>query len=749
MTIPNMKSILLSIVFGCLFLFSSAQSLKWLNPINEGGTVGFDHFTTVDKQGNIYQAGRFAQQLIIEGQDYSDVSYDGHYIIKYNAARQQQWVRIIGGGEELMGLNTDAEDNLIVTLYSRGSVRFEDNYIYQPDWGYLGRGEAFIIKFNRNGERLWVQSSAKSPDTPIESMGDETYPYKSSQVDNDGNIYQLGIFYGSLAFDSTVVYGELYRPNPYVVKLDKNGKIVWLKTMTYTGFPLGYSMLKNELVFSMYINNKFSPDKNRYALIKWDLNGNITMDRTIKNDSTLATTRTTSNDKFIYLSTIVYTKKDTLDENFQKISVSKLDASGNVIWDKTFKKQAQENWFSIESIHTDTLDNLYLIGRGPNYWWDIDSADHVNIEKYTLKAGDEFIAKMNPDGALEWLHNFKYGSGVHPWSISPYDKKSLLFTGSFIGSKITILDSIYYPAHDRAGFTGILDYSAIPTIPSSTPPVSLLQEYTLINGITDTITKRVSAPNYTLKIPADSAAKPSLGQLVWKDSQLCYQPDNDTHGIDSFVVRLCHENNGNCYSIKFRINLKDSLEIIKRRSIIKPDSLLTLNLFSLIEDPNKGLLQLQSDSLHWPRYGYSEAYTDGSFLYIAQQGFLGNDTLGINICSYTPDFPNDVPICTYLHYDIIVNIITALPDGPPVTSYKNVTFYPNPAANQVQVNMPLVSYRKLQVYAVDTKGELRSLQFSFTDGKITIQRGNVGAGIYIICVKVDDKIYSGKVIFLD
>jgi len=747
-----MKSILLSIVLICSFYCCTAQNLSWLHKINEGSSSSWDNLSTTDKSGNVYYAGYFSQKLVVDGQEYyPDSMYQGYYIVKYSAAGQQQWVRIIMSGTELRGLMTDDEGNLIVTVYSHGSIGFEDNYVYQPKWGFLGRGDAFIIKFSSSGQRLWVQSSTKPPDTPTGNMGDETYPYGGSQVDKEGNIYQLGTFYAVLSFDSTVVYGEMYRPYPYMAKIDKNGKLVWLKSLQLIGFPLGYSIMRDELVFSMYIADKFAPDKRRYALMKWDLNGNVTMDRTIKNDSTLATTTTTSNDNFIYLSTVVYLKKDTLDESFQRISISKLDRAGNIIWERSFTKQPQEYWFSFDALYADKQDNLYISGRGPTYVWDIDSEKYARIDRFTVKAGDRFIAKMNVDGAIEWLQVFKRGSGVYPTSVVPYGQQSVIFAGNLQGEKVSVLDSTYYSINNWHGFVGLFNYSAVPSIPASGKPVlAPLQEYTIINPVTDTITNHLYAldtTRYEIKTTNNAAEQPANGRLLWKGRYFCYQPNQGFQGVDSFNIQVCAKNSTTCAPVKFRINVKDPLEILKRRSFIKPDSLLSLNLLSCLNDPNKGLMQLYPDSIHWPANGFTDLYIDGEFQYSPKQGFVGIDTIGVNICSYSPDFPNDVPACRFLNYEIIVSLITGLPDNP-VTEQETVRFFPNPAVQEAQTYLSNADYAQARIFVVDLKGGMHNLKFEYSGNKLTIFRGELPAGMYVVCIKVKNKVYTGKVVFI-
>lgn len=158
-------------------------------------------------------------------------------------------------------------------------------------------------------------------------------------------------------------------------------------------------------------------------------------------------------------------------------------------------------------------------------------------------------------------------------------------------------------------------------------------------------------------------------------------------------------------------------------------------------------MQLYPDSIHWPANGFTDLYIDGEFQYSPKQGFVGIDTIGVNICSYSPDFPNDVPACRFLNYEIIVSLITGLPDNP-VTEQETVRFFPNPAVQEAQTYLSNADYAQARIFVVDLKGGMHNLKFEYSGNKLTIFRGELPAGMYVVCIKVKNKVYTGKVVFI-
>jgi len=158
-----------------------------------GGSDDIVHSVAMDPQGNVYVVGQtyFAGFPVYNpggGAYYqgSNAGYSDVFILKFNSNGVRLWATYYGGSDYdyAYSVATDPQGNVYVVGYT-SSIDFP---VYDPGGGAYYQGsnagyyDAFILKFNSNGVRLWATYYGGSSND---------YAY-SVATDSQGNVYVVG-----------------------------------------------------------------------------------------------------------------------------------------------------------------------------------------------------------------------------------------------------------------------------------------------------------------------------------------------------------------------------------------------------------------------------------------------------------------------------------------------------------------------------------------------------------------------------
>lgn len=743
-----MKHFLLSLLICLASLLSKAQTLSWSRDFSAGSGTNSVQFTKMDKAGNTFYAGNYARSFISEGKEYQLGLFNsmGTFLVKVNPAGQQEWVQAMRGGKEIRGLTTDEQGNVIITCAVDGdTMRFDDDYYHVVPWGKKLRGDALVIKFNANGVRQWVKGTAKPPDRVD---GDQTYPY-GVMTDPVGNVYNFGVYYYSMCVDSTAIYGELYRPNQYIVKFSPEGKVIWLKKMPATGVFYSNGMMDDGLLFYIY-------REGLNKIVKYDFNGNITLDREFKRDSTKGPSTLTTSGKYIYVAALLFDRKDW-NNGFNKMLITKLDASANMIWEIGFRKSNPDNLDEyvpqVSQLSVDKNENLYILGAGPHYWgYPYELGEFTDFGPHRIMVGDEFIARLNPEGRLEWLQKFPRLTKPAIISMDVLNNGKLSIGGLLKEGETKILTASYNRGMgDRnQSITAVLDMSSLPIIPLSNQALfPKKQEYTLVRPMRLSVSgamSSVDASRFTIKNVTSQGGK---GTLAVENNNLWFTPVQNKTGLDTIKLDVCNTAGTACQPAQIIVNIKDSLKALKEYAMVNPGTGHKVNLFEIIHNPNEGYLQLEEEGLRLPIKGESKFFEDGTFLYTAGNA-LGKDTLGLRITSYDPRLENDIPVSLYLNYvlDIRSDVITGIPGIPSGGRPERIHFSPNPVTAETRAAIERDGCNQLTVQLIDLSGKAQTVPFELNAGSVVLKRGSLAAGYYIVVIRSCKKVYVDKLFLL-
>lgn len=272
-----------------------------------GGTGADEAFDiTLDNRGNIYSTGRFSNTVDFDpGASTSNLISSGLFdifILKLTPSGNYDWAKSIGGAsvEEAYAISVDTAGNVFTT------GRFEGTKDFDPGMGTYnlvsnGNRDAFILKLNTGGNFLWAKqiggiSQDVGTDIIVDKVGDvfisgyfnftvdfdpssgifnlvsngitDAFVLKigasgnflwaksmggtnidgaySISLDDNGNVYTTGNFYGTADFNPSTGTNNLTAigttSDVFISKLDASGNYVWAGSLGGTGDDIANSI---------------------------------------------------------------------------------------------------------------------------------------------------------------------------------------------------------------------------------------------------------------------------------------------------------------------------------------------------------------------------------------------------------------------------------------------------------------------------------------------------------------------------
>lgn len=380
------KSLLLlsAILFICNSVHS--QNFIWMNSF--GGSSYENLYTAViDKNDNIYITGAFqdsidadpsVDEFIMVSSNYYDA-----YMVKLNSDGELIHAHSFGGrGSEFPSV-IYVDDNL--NYYVSGNFSHtidvdpgEDSLIYtttnySPD--------IFFQKFNSNNQLQWAFHMVTH---------DEDDELNEIVVDNEGNVYCTGTFYGTMDFDPGEMVYELTssgRNDIFIMKMDTEGNLLWAYNIGGWYEDYGNNILINNLG-DLIISGCYK------GVVDFDPGP----------DST------------------ILESKGVYDAFFLKFTLN-----GDFIWVKTIEGGANDY---ISKIITDEEDNIIAAG---SFRFSTDFNPDPDVE-YIVEGGmwnDLYLLKLDKDGIFRWVNTLGNNSALYLHTIDSDSANNIYFATNF------------------------------------------------------------------------------------------------------------------------------------------------------------------------------------------------------------------------------------------------------------------------------------------------------------------------------
>jgi hypothetical protein len=363
-----------------------AQTLLWANGIG-GYADDRGSSCAVDAFGNVYTTGYFRSTVDFDpgsgtfyltsaGSASSDI-----FVTKISATGNLIWAKHMGGtgNDYSYSIAVDTGGNVYTTGIFSGTADFDpgpSQYNLTPDYG----SGAFISKLNSNGNFVWAKKFGGGSTTGLDIT-----------LDNDGNIYTTGTFFGGDFDPGAGIFNLTTHGNEdcFISKLDITGNFLWAK-----GFGGYYGDLSNSIAVDV-LGNVYTT-------------GNFT-------DST----------DFDPGAGIYFLSSGAW--NRSAMFISKLDAFGNFIWAK--KISGTDNC-SGSSIALDTNGYFYCTGHFQGNA-DFDPGPGIcNMSAGTSM--DALVCKFDVTGNFKWAKSFGGNGTVIGNSIALDEIGNIYTTGYFV-----------------------------------------------------------------------------------------------------------------------------------------------------------------------------------------------------------------------------------------------------------------------------------------------------------------------------
>jgi len=391
-----------------------------------------------DSKRNIYVAGRLTKMLALGADTLLGSVYNGDesaFLIKLDRTGKLLWwkkgVDVYLADNTAYGVMVDHEDNVLLYGSFSNNFTFADTTILAT----LNNSEKlFVAKLKPDGQRIWVKGfgNIERPDQAV------NIKRLHGTVDNDNKVIITGLTsnYGT-KFETVVLKGSYpARDVLFFLKLDKNGKLEWVKGATNVdqNAPNSITTDKNNNIYvcgysygksTFFYTEPSSPQItiNNYALLKITPDGQL--DWSISGNGGQYVTSDTKGNVYAVGSWTSSSKDLNLNTN-KPNSILKINNTGKIEWQKDYSSALPL------FLKTDTVGNLYYMAQN-------EYSDYYVFDKDTVWAGNRFLCKM--DSASNVIYLKTTGTDGYYNDMAIDNKENVILTGGYF--RAVFSDSIY------------------------------------------------------------------------------------------------------------------------------------------------------------------------------------------------------------------------------------------------------------------------------------------------------------------
>ena len=429
--------------------WSSAQTA-----VSVFGGVGneFSESTVVDSTGNIYTTGRFANTVDFDpGVGTSNLTSAGSsdvFVSKLDASGNLLWAKSFGAAAADAGLSiaVDSTGNVYTTGFFASTVDFDPG-AGTTNLTTAGSSDVFISKLDASGNLVF----AKRFGGGISDLG------YSIAVDSTGNIYTTGFFQDTVDFDpsaGTTNPTTAGLSDVFISKLDASGNLVFAKrfgaaeadagrsiALDSTGniYTAGYFEQTVDFDPSAGTTNLTSAGRSDVFVSKLDSSGNLVFAKRFgaaETDVGLSVAVDSTGNVYTtgyFEQTVDFDPgagtTDLTTGGGSDVFVSKLDASGNLVFAKRFGGSNDDGGISIS---VDSNGNIHTTGYFEER---VDFDPGAGTSNLTSAGGtDVFVSKIDSSGNLLLAKSFGGTANDVGRSITFDSTGNIYTTGEFAGT---------------------------------------------------------------------------------------------------------------------------------------------------------------------------------------------------------------------------------------------------------------------------------------------------------------------------
>ena len=169
----------------------------------------------IDNAGNCYVTGTFGNWASFGSHTITGIGYNDIFVAKINSDGSWQWANWAASGRYDAGCDITIDDggNCYITGYFEQTAAFGS---FSLTLTSSGGSDIFVAKMDSDGNWLWATKAGGT-------LGDVG---AAITIDDAGNSYVTGHFYGTATFGSYSLTGSGYE-DIFVAKINANGNWLW------------------------------------------------------------------------------------------------------------------------------------------------------------------------------------------------------------------------------------------------------------------------------------------------------------------------------------------------------------------------------------------------------------------------------------------------------------------------------------------------------------------------------------------
>jgi hypothetical protein len=381
----------------------------------------------IDNFGNVYLTGFTGSSSGIASGGFDNVfggGTDDAFLVKFDTNGNRIWATYYGGGGDDIGLGITVDNNGNIYMCGR---TLSNNDIssggFQNTYG--GGEDAFLVKFDANGNRIWATYYGGTEGDVAEGVS----------TDSNGNVYIGGMSF-SLTGIASGGFQNSYGGGFYdamIVKFDANGNRIWASYYGGSG--------------------------NDWAIggVATDNNGNVYLAGQTTSTTNIASGGFQNTFGGVYDAFIV-----------------KFTSSGNRAWGTYYGGAGYDTG---EGLTTDNIGNVYITGQTSSTT-NIASGGFQN--SYGGGLWDAYLVKFNSTGNRVW--GTYYGGSADDWGNTVTDVVGNIYLSGYTFSSNSIANNGFQNTYG-GGQDGFLVKFSVCTPDTTTLIETSCDSYTL-NSIT-------------------------------------------------------------------------------------------------------------------------------------------------------------------------------------------------------------------------------------------------------------------------
>lgn len=378
-----MKKLLLTTLFCSLNSFAQEPSVVWQKALGGSGSDGLFYTAQTADGGYITSGTTYS----VDGDMTQNTGESDGWVAKLNSSGNIEWQKSYGGSlnEQIYKILQTPDGGYVFAGFSE-SVDGEFS-------ASNGTGDIWVAKVNATGTLQWQQL-----------LGGGYYDWANTiTLSPDGGFVIAG--------HSQFQGDEMVQQDVFVTKLNTQGTVVWqwyyggsllevaygIENTTDGGYIIaGATQSRDGNVTGFHVPDDENAVTYDAWVLKLDSGGNLQWQKALggyQDDMAYTIKQTTDGGYIMAAQTASYSGDVTISYGSYDYWIVKLDASGNITWQKSLGGSGYDEAHSI----VETADG-YVMG-GVAYSQD----NHITS---SYGGGDAWLVKLGPNGNLVWEKTF-------------------------------------------------------------------------------------------------------------------------------------------------------------------------------------------------------------------------------------------------------------------------------------------------------------------------------------------------------